>query len=56
MWEQGPSSLRCLGAVAESIVVLCYSQVLLSLRRLFHLVMGNQREVAKSDFFRTGKK
>lgn len=54
--EQGPSSLWCSGAVAESIVVLWHCRVLLGLGRLCHQAMGNWRQVAKSDFFRTGKK
>lgn len=55
VWEWGPSSSQCWGAVTESIMVLCHSWVLLSLGRLCHHVLGNRRELAKSDFFTTGK-
>lgn len=36
--------------------MLCHFWLLLSLERLCHHVVGNRPQVAKPDFFRTGKK
>lgn len=52
VWERGHSILWHLGC----IVMLCHFWLLLSLERLCHHVVGNRPQVAKPDFFRTGKK